>query len=175
MNSPLSPLYKTAEILAGLSMIMIFLLVGGGVVLRLMGLQLAGNDDLASYGLVGTLFLALAPTYRRNEHIRVGLLIERLGAQLKQRLEVFLVVASTVATGWATWWLARMVYDSLRFGDVAQGLLAVPLWIPQLAMPVGAAILLIALLEDLLRCLVKRAPSYVVAAENDTGETHFER
>ncbi|TCT39065.1 TRAP transporter small permease [Martelella mediterranea] len=175
MTSPLTPLYRLAEILAALSMISILLLVGGGIVLRFFGTQFAGSDDLAGYCLVAIFFLALAPTYRRSEHIRVSLLLARLPETLKSKFETVLTLVSMIAVGWATWWLGRLVYDSHRFGDVAQGLLPVPLWIPQLTMVIGMAIFFVALVEDAVRCLSGKAPSYIIAEATSGDDKHFER
>ncbi|MBP1848824.1 TRAP transporter small permease [Rhizobium halophytocola] len=174
-SSPLTPLYRLAEVLAGLSLILIFVLVGGGVLLRMLGMQLAGSDDFAAYGLVAVFFLALGPTYRRNEHIRVGLIIERLAPRAKAPLEIVLTVLATIATAWATWWLGRMVYDSHRFHDVAQGLIAIPLWLPQLTMVIGTAVLLVALVEDLVRFARRQPASYIAAADAGGEDIHFER
>jgi TRAP-type C4-dicarboxylate transport system permease small subunit len=176
MTSPFAYVYRLAEILAALSMIAILLLVGGGIVFRAVGIQLAGSDDLSAYCLVGIFFLALGPTYRRCAHIRVGLLIDRMPTKAKGVLELLLTGFATIATGWATFWLGRMVYDSHRFGDVAQGLLPVPLWIPQLTMVIGAAVLLLALLEDLVRLLRGRVPSYLEISETAADDAlQFER
>lgn len=176
MSSPLAPVYRLAELLAALSMIFILLLVGGAIVLRALGLQLAGSDDLAGYCLVGIFFLALGPTYRAGEHIRVGLLIDRLPVKGRGTFEILLIALATVGTGWATFWLSRLVYDSHRYGDVAQGLLPVPLWMPQLPMAIGAFVLLLALLEDLLRCLRGLKPSYLEKPHDaDDGIPQFER
>lgn len=176
MTSPFTLLYRLAETLAAISMILILLLVGGGIALRAAGFQLAGSDDLAAYCLVAIFFLALGPTYRHAEHIRVGLLIDRLPPSARNPLEFLLTVLAAVGTAWATCWLARLVYDSHRFGDVAQGLLPVPLWIPQLSMAVGTAILLIALLEDVVRCSRGLKPSYLEIPETTAdSQPHFER
>lgn len=175
MSQFLNAIYRLAEVLAGLSLILIFLLVGGGVLVRAAGIQVAGSDDFAAYGLVGVFFLALGPTYRRNELIRVGLLIERLSPRARQPLEIFLTLLATVATAWATWWLGRMVYDSHRFHDVAQGLIAIPLWIPQMTMVIGSAVLLLALVEDLVRFALRQPPSYIAAQQTAGDDIHFER
>ena len=47
------------------------------VALRTVGSQLQSADDFAGYALVATTIVGLAPTYRHNSHIRVGLLIDR--------------------------------------------------------------------------------------------------
>jgi len=50
--------------------------------------------------------------------------------------------------------------DSWEFEEVAQGLLAVPIWIPQIALVVGTALFALALLDDLVVTLAGGIPSY---------------
>lgn len=172
MKSPFRSLYATAEILSGLALVSMLVLIATGIVYRLVGSQLPGSDDLSGYGLVALLFLALAPTYRHGEHIRVGLLVERLHGRPRYALELLIQASATLGAGWAGFWLGRMVYDSWRFHSVAQGLLPVPLWIPQTLMVIGMAIFFIALAEDLILYLRRRPPAH----RRPLGETnlHYE-
>jgi hypothetical protein len=48
------------------------------------------------------------------------------------------------------------VWQSRAFNDVSQGNDATPLWIPQIAMAVGAIVLLIAMVDDLVLVLRNR-------------------
>lgn len=43
-----------------------------------------------------------------------------------------------------------MTYDGFRFNDMSQGVVAVPLWSPQLGYSVGLAILAVAFLDELV-------------------------
>ncbi|MCC7281375.1 MAG: TRAP transporter small permease subunit, partial [Acetobacteraceae bacterium] len=52
--------------------------------------------------------------------------------------------------------------DSFEFGEVSQGMLGVPLWIPQMALPIGAGLFALALLDDLVVVLAGGTPSYRV-------------
>ena len=53
-----------------------------------------------------------------------------------------------------------MTYDSWRFNDMAQGVVAVPLWIPQLGYSGGLVILPIALIDEMVNVLSGNRPSY---------------
>jgi TRAP-type C4-dicarboxylate transport system permease small subunit len=63
------------------------------------------------------------------------------------------------------WAVARFVYDSYAFNEVAQGLIRVPIWIPQLSLVLGIAILFIALIDELVTVLRREKPSYQRAEE----------
>ena len=53
-----------------------------------------------------------------------------------------------------------MTYDSWRFNDMSQGVLAVPLWIPQLGYSAGLVILLIAFVDEFVHVLRGNEPRY---------------
>ena len=53
--------------------------------------------------------------------------------------------------------------DSVAFGSVSYGVVRVPLWLPQGAMTAGLALLLLALLDELVMLLRGDAPAYAAA------------
>ena len=59
-----------------------------------------------------------------------------------------------------------MVWTSYEINDVSQGLVSVPLWVPQGGMALGLAIMSIALLDDLVAVLARGTPSYLVAEQS---------
>jgi TRAP-type C4-dicarboxylate transport system permease small subunit len=52
------------------------------------------------------------------------------------------------------------VLDSHAFGDVSTGMITIPLWVPQLTMALGAILLEIALIEELVSVVRGREPRY---------------
>ena len=64
-----------------------------------------------------------------------------------------------------TWAVGSYVYESWQINEVAQGLIKAPLWIPQMSFLVGAAALLIAIVDELIIVLRGRKPSYRIAEE----------
>ncbi len=175
MTSPLEPLYRLTAFLAVTALVAIALIILTDVVLRQFGGQVRSSDDFAGFALVAAGMLGLAPTYRRGEHIRVGVLLDRLRGRARRAAEIACLVVGVVAIGWANWWAGRFVYDSWRFHEVSQGLVPVPLWIPQFFMFFGLFVLLIAMVEDLLRLLLGRDPSYMAEAAADTEIGSFDR
>jgi TRAP-type C4-dicarboxylate transport system permease small subunit len=55
---------------------------------------------------------------------------------------------------------AEMTWQSWEFGDMSQGVVAVPLWIPQLGYSGGLCILFIAFLDELVHVLRGHAPRH---------------
>lgn len=170
MRRPLDALYRLTAWLAALALVAIAGLILAQVVLRVFGTQVKSADDFAGYALVATICLGLAPTYRHNSHIRVALLIERFAPESASRraFERLVTGASALLVGWAAWVLARFVYDSWQYHEVSQGLLAIPLWMPQLPMAFGVFVLFVALLDDLVTDFRTGTQSHLaVAASGD--------
>jgi TRAP-type C4-dicarboxylate transport system permease small subunit len=156
----LDRLYLVSGWLAGFFLLAIFVLMMVLSAGRPLGLNVPAGDDIVSWCMAAMAFLGLAHTFRSGELIRVGLLIENLSARTRQAVEVAALLVGCGFVGFFAWHAVRMTYDSWRFNDMAQGVLAVPLWIPQLGYAGGLAILLIAFVDELVHVLRGNVPRY---------------
>ena len=85
---------------------------------------------------------------RSGEMIRVGLVTDRLQGRTRWWFEMFSLVIGLCFVGFFAWHAVQLTYDSWRFSDMAQGVLAIPLWIPQIGYATGLVILFIAFLDE---------------------------
>ena len=148
--------YNAAGYLSAFFMVGILLMVLASVVGRLAGFNLRGSDAYAGYCMAAASFLALAHTLKRGEHIRVTLFLDRFGGRLRRPLEIWSHLAGAFFCGALAFFSIRLVILSREFNDISQGNDATPLWIPQLAMALGAVILLVAMVDDLVAVLQGR-------------------
>src|SRR4028119_1510225 len=156
----LDGLYLAAGYLAGVFLIVIFLLMMGLSLGREVGINIPAGDDFASWCMAAMAFLGLAHTFRSGEMIRVGLLIDRFEGRTRWYFEMFSLVLGVGFIGFFAWHAVRLTIDSWRFNDMAQGVLAIPLWIPQLGYSVGLTILAIAFVDELVHVLRGNLPRY---------------
>lgn len=156
----LDGLYLVSGWLAGLFLVAIFVLMMLLSVGRQVGFNIPAGDDFASWCMAAMAFLGLAHTFRSGEMIRVGLLIDRLEGRTRHVVELAALAIGCFFVGFFAWHAVRMTYDSWRFNDMAQGVLAVPLWIPQLGYAGGLTILLIAFVDELVHVLRGHLPRY---------------
>lgn len=166
MRKLLDWLYTGSGVIAGVFLILIAALSLAQICGRLFGFDAYSFDDFAGFCMAASSFLGLAHTYRRNEHIRVSILIDRLSGGRRRALELLCLAASTFLIAYFAWYATDMVLFSYRNNDVSQGLVGVPLWLPQSGMALGLAILTIALLEDLVTVIARGTPSYMVAEQS---------
>lgn len=156
----LDRLYLFAGYAAGAFLVIIFAIMMFMSVGRQFGFNIPAGDDIASWCMAAMAFLGLAHTFKRGEIIRVGVLIEQVTGRKRWALEVFALGISTAFTLYFTYYAVSMTYDSWRFNDMAQGVLSVPLWFPQLGYCSGLAILAIALIDEMIHVLKGNKPSY---------------
>ena len=127
-------------------LIMVLLSVLG----REFNFHVRGTDAYAGYLMAGAGFLALAHTLRRGEHIRVTLILAKLTGSAKRGLEIWSLFAAMLLSSLFAWYSVKLVINSWQFHDISTSSDATPLWIPQISMAVGAVILLIAFIDDLV-------------------------
>ncbi|MEO5694823.1 MAG: TRAP transporter small permease [Usitatibacter sp.] len=167
MRKFLDRLYDAAGYLAAFFMVGILLMVLASVVGRMAGFNLRGSDAYAGYSMAAASFLALAHTLKRGEHIRVTLFLDRFNGRFRRPLELWSYAAGTFFCGALAFFSARLVYVSRQFNDISQGNDATPLWIPQIAMALGAVILFIAIADGFACAIRGGAPQ--VAAGDEAG------
>ncbi len=151
--APLQWLYRGCGMLAALALVALGLLVLASVISRIIGLQLIGLSSYATYALAASWFLALAYTFGEGGHIRVGLLVSRLTGRAKQLAEAWCLSVALVISAMLSYYAYDLAHVSWLINERSQAADATLLWIPQLAMVVGTAVLTLALLEKLLRLI----------------------
>jgi TRAP-type C4-dicarboxylate transport system permease small subunit len=156
----LDRLYLFAGYAAGGFLVVIFAIMMVMSLGREFGLNIPAGDDFASWCMAAMAFLGLAHTFKRGEMIRVGLLLERLSGRTKQVAELLALSVATAFVLYFAWYAVQMTYDSYRFNDMAQGVLAIPLWIPQLGYSGGLVILAIALIDEWIHVAGGNKPRY---------------
>lgn len=156
----LDGLYLVAGWLAGLFLLAIFVLMMLLSVGRIVGFNIPAGDDFVAWSMAASAFLGLAHTFKSGELIRVGLLTDHLKGRVKRAVELFCLVVGTLSVGFFAWNAVVLTFDSYRFNDISQGVVAVPLFIPQLGYSGGLVILFVAFLDELVNALRGGAPRY---------------
>ncbi len=156
----LDRLYLYAGYLAGAFMVAIFvqmMLLSAG---RPVGFNIPAADDFVSWCMAAMAFLGLAHTFRHGEMIRVGLLIDKLPEQSRRWVELGCLIVGTGFIGFFAYHAVKMNYQSYLFGDMSQGVVLVPMWIPQIGYSTGLVILLIAFVDELIHVVRGNPPRY---------------
>jgi TRAP-type C4-dicarboxylate transport system permease small subunit len=139
-----------AAALAALAMIGLLAMVLLAIVSRQLHFHVQGTDAYAGYLMAAAGFLALAHTLKRGEHIRVTLLLHALSGTPRRALELWALAAASLLAALFAFYSGKLAWQSWKFHDISTASDATPLWLPQLSMALGAVILLVALIDELL-------------------------
>ena len=161
MRRTLDAIYLAAGWLAALMVLAIMLLMVGQSVLREFRVATGAVNDIVSWCCAAAAFLAMAHAFKHGDFVRVTLLLDKLAPAPRRALETATLAIGVVATGYLAWSACLFTYESWEFNDVAQGLLPLPLWIPQLSFAFGAVLLWVAVLDELVIVLTGGVPTYV--------------
>ncbi|SCK19274.1 TRAP-type C4-dicarboxylate transport system, small permease component [Variovorax sp. HW608] len=113
------------------------------------GWSIQVSNEIGGYALIAITFLSPASGLLLHAFHRVHFLDQRVGRVAQARLRLVFNFAAAVVTTVLLVEMVRFEWLTWNSGDVAATTLMTPLWIPRLAMPVGTALLLWALLRTL--------------------------
>ncbi|MGE0222103.1 MAG: TRAP transporter small permease [Acetobacteraceae bacterium] len=168
MRALLDRLYLFSGYLACVCLALIGLSIIGQIAGRFLNIAFDATE-ISGFFMAASTFLGLAYTFTNESHIRVNLLISRLGARGRRIAELWCSAAAAVACGYWTWQTIGMVLISIEVHDVSPGLMAVPFWIPQSALVVGLVVFTIACIDEFFQVLHGKNPDFADAEAHALG------
>src|SRR4051812_38296967 len=131
MRRFLDGLYLACGAIGAVFVALICVLMVGQSVLREFGVRTGAVNDVVAWLCAAASFFAMAHAFRHGDFVRVTLLLESAPPKVRRVLELACLAIAAVSVGYLAWWANRFTYDSWQFKEVAQGLLPIPIWIPQ--------------------------------------------
>ena len=142
---------RVSGLIAGICILAIALSVSYEVVLRaLFNAPTEWVNEVSVYLVLISAFLGFAPALAAGKHINVDLVTSKLSARTNRLLKI---LCSVLGLGFSLVFLvtsAEMTLNSYELGLLSTSTLRVPLYIPQLSMPIGFAVLTLQFLANLL-------------------------
>lgn len=152
MRKFLDKLYLYSAYLGAFFLILILTFIVCQMLARWTGFTFPGATAYAGYAMAGSAFFALAHTLNEDGHIRVKILLSKLGD--KKRLgEIWCYGIGTALTVYFFYYSCRGAYFSFILNDISQSEDAWPVWIPQMSMVLGTLIISIAFIDRLYQIL----------------------
>ena len=173
MRRWLDRLYYAAGAIGAAFVLLICVVMIAQSVLREFGVRTGAANDVVAWCCAAASFFAMAHAFKHGDFVRVTLLLEKVSAPVRRALELISLVIGTVAVAYLTYWACRFTYESFKFNELAQGLLPIPIWIPQSSFALGSILLLIAVVDELILVLRGHRPTYVTAVEERHAKGDF--
>lgn len=151
MDQLFRPLYRLLITLACVSMVAAFVIVMLSILARQVTfINIQGLDAYAGYAIAATLFFTLPTALMHGDHIRVTLVLDRLGQRARAGFEWGALIAALGLAVYLAWFAMRAVWLSYITHDVSPAADATPLWIPQLSMAIGCVAFALAFLDAIV-------------------------
>lgn len=173
LRRTLDAAYRLAGHAAALAVLGIFVLMILASVGRYAGWRVSWVQDVVSWLCAAAAFFAMAHAFKHGDFVRVTLLLEKLPHSAVRALEVVSLSVAALAIGYLAWWAIRFTHESWAFNDIAGNMVAIPIWIPQMSFVLGAVLLAVAVLDELVIVLRGGKPTYVRLVEERHARGDF--
>ncbi len=145
-------LYLAGGIVGAFFLVCILVIICLQMLARWTGIPFPGSTNYAGYCMAASTFFALAHALNRGAHIRVTIILRQLGA-FRRLGEIWCYVIAAGTMSFFAFHAFERNLQTRDFNFISQGLDATPLWIPEIAMTAGSALLALALWDHLFRMI----------------------
>ena len=141
--------------------------------MREFGYLFRGADDIVAWLCAAAAFLALGHTFRRGELVRVGIVIDHLPPPVRRPVGIGALGIAVAFVAYMAYAVLRFVYESWVFEEVAQGLIQIPIWIPQMSFVLGVLVFLVAVVDEFVVLVRGGKPAFEAAEEDRRARKDF--
>lgn len=146
------------------------LLVAINVISRsLFNRPIPGIFEIVEYGLVWITFLGAAWLLRQDGHVRLDVLITRLGPRSGRIVNGAIYLISAVILAVFTWFCIKVTITDYRTGVVLVSELRPHKWFIEIIMPVGSLLLIVVCLLNFVKTILGRPTAPVRQSEPPEG------
>lgn len=167
MRAVLNKIYNWAGWLACFFFVLILIFVIANVIGRQIGIVFRSADEFAGYCMSASAFLGLAATFRDRIHVRVTIMIDNFNLATKLKFDIVCLLITSIVLGYLTYHVAVMTWFSWDFDEKTQGMLPIPLWIPQTGMLAGLCIFFLCCVDGLFSSIAGKSDNFFTHAENN--------
>jgi TRAP-type C4-dicarboxylate transport system permease small subunit len=153
MRALLDRIYRLCDWFAALCVLVLTIIVVVQIIGRAAGIAIPGAHEAAAFLMAAAIYLALAYTLVVNGHIRVTLILDRLGPRARWWTEVWCHIFGVYMIGYLAIFSILLAWRSWEGGETSEGLIPISLYIPQIAMAFGISLFAVRLLDQLVQLL----------------------
>ena len=135
----------------------------------LFGLSLLGSDEVQVFIMVAITFLGAVVVTRRNEHLRMDVLVRFMPAAVRVLLRIAEQLLLILLAGFV---LSQSYFYTLQMFRIgrASDMAGIPMWIPHGAVALGFALILLIACWRLATIITQREPEHSAPADGKVWE-----
>ena len=173
MRRFLDRLYIAGGALGAFFIALIAILMIGQSILREFRVNTGAVNDVVAWFCAAAAFFAMAHAFKHGDFVRVTLVLEKVSVKTRRMMEITSLFIGSVAVAYLAWSACLFTYESWEFNDISQGLLPMPIWIPQLSFALGSILLLVAVVDEFIIVLRGGVPTFVREVEERHARGDF--
>ena len=135
---------------------------------RQFGFPTGAINDVVAWLCAAAAFLTMAHAFKHGDFVRVT-----LSPGMRRKYEIACLSIAALAIGYLTWWACIFTYESWQFHELAQGLWAIPIWIPQLSFALGSLLFFVAVIDEWWIVVRGGIPTFVRLVEERHAKGDF--
>ena len=172
MRKFLDWLYLAGGAVGATFIALIAALMIGQSILREFRVNTGAVNDVVAWFCAAAAFFAMAHAFKHGDFVRVTLVLEKVSPKSRRALELASLLIGSIAVTYLAWSACLFTYESWQFNDISQGLLPMPMWIPQLSFALGSILLLVAVIDEFIIVIRGGVPTFVreVAERHARGD-----
>lgn len=107
-------------------------------------------DEYSGYLYLALVCFGFGYTFMRDGHIRITFLSAKISSKASSYVDIFAGIATLSVLCFAFYRTLLLTRDSFETGVVSEGVSATPLYLPQLALPFGFGLFIVAVIAYIL-------------------------
>jgi TRAP-type C4-dicarboxylate transport system permease small subunit len=145
-------LSKGSAYLAGLTIVGLVLLILTEIFLRsFFDISTMIADEYSGYLYLASIFLALAYAFSQGAHIRINIVTSRLSKKTNRKIDILAAIITLCVLAFALYRTILFTYDSYELEMLSESVSETPLYLTQLAMPIGITIFMLAVIAFIFK------------------------
>lgn len=142
---------RASGVVAGICILVTAIIVAYEVILRFVfNAPTEWVNETSVYLVMVSAFLGFAPALAAGKHISVDLILSNLSPKATSVIKIIVSLLGLLFSLVFLYTSAEMVFNSYRLNMLSVSTLRIPLYLPQLALPVGFALLALQFVANLL-------------------------
>ena len=141
---------------ASVSLVLMTLMILVEIFYRLFfGKSILIAQEFSGYILIFFAFTSLGIVLKKNRHISIEVITSRLSKSTQDLLALLSLVVAFILVVYVIFWSMYLMIDSIRFHELPESPVPIPLWIPKAFIPLGLIIFALQLIACILERITK--------------------
>lgn len=125
----------------------VFIIVIQIVLRSFFSISLVGGDEIAAYAIIWSILFTASLAVKSNQHVRIDIIFTIVPTFMVRVIDMVGTLLSLIFTLYLTYSGWELMVESYILGELTMTMLRLPVWIPQIILPLGGALLSLRLIQ----------------------------